>query len=507
MTDRAKAGWAFAITAVALFMTALDSLVVTTALPVIKQDLDASLAGLEWSVNAYTLTFAVLLLTGAALGDRFGRRRLFIIGLAIFTAGSAAAALAQSTGALVAARAVQGVGGAILTPLTLTILSAAVPPARRGVALGAWGAVSGLAIALGPLVGGAVVQGLSWQWIFWLNVPIGLVAVPLAAARLTETTGPDRSLDLPGLGLAGAGLFGVVFGLVRGNDAGWASLGVAGPLTVGALLLVALVVWEARTPAPMIPLRFFRSRGFWAANATSLLLFFGMFGSIFLLAQFLQLIRGYSPLEAGLRTLPWTGMLVLVGPLAGALSDRIGSRPLVVAGMTLLAAALAWLAAVASPAVPYAALVAPFLLGGVGMSLFFAPTANAVLSAVGRAEEGKASGVLNTTRQVGGVFGVAVLASVFSTVGGYGSPGVFVDGLSWALWVGAAMVGLGAVTALAIPSRKATRLHHVTPWSSSDLLVGGEPSAPGILERLASGEIDREDFERAGHPQTLPGGR
>ncbi|HET7517760.1 MAG TPA: MFS transporter [Actinomycetes bacterium] len=298
-------------------MIALDSLVVTTALPVIKQDLDASLAGLEWSVNAYTLTFAVLLLTGAALGDRFGRRRLFIIGLAIFTTGSAAAALAQSTGALVAARAVQGVGGAILTPLTLTILSAAVPPARRGVALGAWGAVSGLAIALGPLVGGAVVQGLSWQWIFWLNVPIGLAAVPLAAARLPETTGPDRSLDLPGLALAGAGLLGVVFGLVRGNDAGWASLGVAGPLTVGALLLVALLVWEARTTAPMIPLRFFRSRGFSAANATSLLLFFGMFGSIFLLTQFLQLIRGYSPLEAGLRTLPWTGMLVLVGPLAG----------------------------------------------------------------------------------------------------------------------------------------------------------------------------------------------
>jgi EmrB/QacA subfamily drug resistance transporter len=323
------------------------------------------------------------------------------------------------------------------------------------VALGAWGAVSGLAIALGPLVGGAVVQGLSWHWIFWLNVPIGLVALPLAAARLTETTGPDRALDLPGLALASAGLFGVVFGLVRGNDQGWGSLGVAGPLTVGGLLLVALLAWELRAAAPMIPMRFFHSRGFSAANATSLLLFFGMFGSIFLLTQFLQLIRGYSPLEAGIRTLPWTGMLVLVGPVAGALSDRIGSRSLVVAGMALVAAALAWLAAVATPAVPYAALVAPFVLAGAGMSLFFAPTANAVLSAVSRAEEGKASGVLNTIRQVGGVLGVAVLATVFSAAGGYMSPGAFVDGLAWALWAGAAMVGLGAIAALGISGRQA----------------------------------------------------
>src|SRR5437899_11971173 len=218
MSERARTIWAFAITSIALFMTTLDNLVVTTALPVIKHDLHASLQGLEWTVNAYTLTFAVLLLTGAALGDRFGRRRLFAIGLAIFTGASALAALAGSANELIAARAIQGLGGAIVLPLTLTILSAAVPAKRRGLALGAWGGIGGLAVALGPLVGGAIVQGISWQWIFWLNVPIGLLVVPLAWRRLSESYGPSGRLDLPGLGLASAGLFGIVWGLVRGNQ-------------------------------------------------------------------------------------------------------------------------------------------------------------------------------------------------------------------------------------------------------------------------------------------------
>ncbi|MDP9342102.1 MAG: DHA2 family efflux MFS transporter permease subunit [Actinomycetota bacterium] len=458
MTERAKTAWAFAITSVALFMVSLDNLVVTTALPVIKRDLGASLSGLEWTVNAYTLTFAVLLLTGAALGDRFGRKRMFSIGMAIFTLGSAAAALAPTTGALILARAAQGVGGAIVTPLTLTILSAAVSPERRGLALGAWGGVAGLAIAIGPLVGGAVVDGISWNWIFWLNVPIGLIVLPLAVARLTETTGPNRALDLPGLGLASAGLFGIVFGLVRANEHGWGSLGVAGPLALGGVLLASFVAWELRTRAPMVPMRFFRNREFSAANVTSLLMYFGMFGSIFLLAQFFQVVQGYSPLQAGLRTLPWTGMPILVAPLAGALSDRIGSRPLLVSGMALMSGALAWLAAISSPTVPYAHLVAPFVMAGVGMSLFFAPTANLVLSAVRRDEEGKASGVNNTIREVGGVFGVAVLATVFSAVGSYASPAAFVHGLTSAVWVGAALVGLGVISALAIPGRKAIAL-------------------------------------------------
>jgi len=445
--------WTFAITSAALFMVALDNLVVTTALPVIKHDLGASLSGLEWTVNAYTLTYAVLLLTGAALGDRYGRRRVFVIGLVVFVAGSAAAALAPGIGSLVVARAAQGVGGAIVTPLSLTIMSAAMPRERRGLALGAQGGVSGLGVAIGPLVGGAVVQGLSWQWIFWINVPIGLILLPLAVIWLKETTGPRVSLDLPGLGLAGAGLFGIVFGLVRGGEHGWAGLDVIGCLIAGGVLLAGFVAREMATPAPMVPMRFFRDWPFSAANLTSLMLFFGLFGSVFLLAQFFQIVQGDGPLQAGLRILPWTAAPILVAPIAGIASDRIGSRPLLVSGMVLMSAGLAWLAAITTPTVAYVEMIAPFLLAGVGMSLMFAPISNVVLSSVTREEEGKASGVNNTVREVGGVFGVSVLATVFAVAGGYATPQAFVDGLTAAVWVGAAVVGLGALAAMTVPGR------------------------------------------------------
>jgi EmrB/QacA subfamily drug resistance transporter len=448
--------WTFAITSVALFMTTLDNLVVTTALPVIHRDLHASLSGLEWTVNAYTLTFAVFLITGAALGDRFGRRRMFVIGLAIFTAGSAAAALAPSIEVLIAARAIQGFGGAIVTPLTLTILSAGVPAERRGLALGAWGGISGLAVAIGPLVGGAVVEGISWQWIFWLNVPIGLALIPLARLRLQESRGPNDALDLPGVGLASVGLFGIVWGLVRGNQVGWGSAEIVFALVAGTILLALFVLWEVRAKEPMLPLRFFRNRTFTAANVASLLMFFGMFGSIFLLAQFFQTVQGYSPLQAGLRILPWTAMPIFVAPIAGALSDRIGGRPLMVTGLGLQAAGLAWIAAVSTPTVAYSALVIPFILSGVGMALYFAPVANVVLSSVRPEEEGQASGANNAIRELGGVFGVAVLASVFAHYGGYRTGQTFVDGLVPAIYVGAGFVAAGAVAALGI-SRKVRR--------------------------------------------------
>ncbi len=458
MSKRATTTWTFVVVSVAVFMASLDNLIVTNALPVIKTELGATLQGLQWTVNAYTLTFAVLLLSGAALGDRFGRKRMFLVGISIFTAGSALAALAPSIGLLVTARAVQGIGGAIVTPLTLTILSAAVPPARRGLALGVWSGVGCLAIAIAPLVGGAIVESFSWQWIFWLNVPIGLALLPIAWRRLEETTGPNRALDMPGVALASTGLFGIVWGLVRGDSEGWTSIGVAGPIAAGVILIGLFVWWEARSRNPMVPLRFFRRRAFSAANVTSMLMSFGMFGSIFLLAQFFQIVQHYSPLQAGLRTLPWTAMPILVAPLAGLLSDRIGSRPLLVSGMGLMAGALAWIASIASPSVPYVEFVAPFAMGGIGMSLYFAPVANVVLSAVRRDEEGKASGVNNAVREVGGVFGVAVLASVFAAIGGYASPSTFTDGLNAALWVGAAIVGLGTVAALGIPGRKAVTL-------------------------------------------------
>jgi EmrB/QacA subfamily drug resistance transporter len=446
--------WAFAITSVALFMATLDNLVVTTALPVIRTDLGASIEDLEWTVNAYTLTFAVFLLTGAALGDRFGRRRLFVIGLGIFTAASVAAALAPSVEALIIARAAQGLGGAIVTPLTLTILSAAVPADKRGVALGAWGGIGGLAVAAGPLVGGAVVEGISWQWIFWLNVPIGLILIPLAALRLKESYGPAKHLDLPGLALVSTGLLGIVWGLVRGNAVGWSSPEIAGALTAGTLLTTAFVLWELRAPEPMLPMRFFRSRAFSAANVASLFMFFGMFGSIFLLAQFLQTVQGYSPFAAGLRVLPWTAMPIFIAPIAGALSDRIGGRPLMATGLALQAIGLGWLAAISTPTVPYSELVPAFIVSGIGMALFFAPVANVVLSAVLPREEGQASGANNAIRELGGVFGVAVLASVFTSYGGYESGQAFVDGLVPAVWVGAAVVGLGAVAALFIPRKR-----------------------------------------------------
>ena len=445
--------WTLAITSIALFMVVLDNLVVATALPVIRVELGATIEELEWTVNAYTLTFATFLLTGAALGDRFGRRRMFTVGLAIFTIASAAAALAPSMDALIAARALQGLGGALVMPLTLTILSGAFPAGRRGAALGLWGAVGGVAIAGGPLVGGLVIEGIAWQWIFWLNVPIGLVLAPLALLRLRESHGPDRALDLPGLALASGGLLGLVWGLVNGNGEGWTSAPVLGSLAAGLALLIAFVAWEQRTDRPMLPLRLFRDRAFAAGNAASLLMTFGMFGSIFLLAQFFQTAQGLSPLSAGLRILPWTLMPMIVAPIAGALSDRIGARPLLATGLALEALGLAWNAAVTTPDVGYSSLVGPFVVSGIGMGLFFAPLANVILGSVRPEEEGKASGANNAVREVGGVLGVAVLASIFAQAGGYGTSATFVEGLVPAIYVGAAVVAAGALASLAVPGR------------------------------------------------------
>ena len=457
MNHKRNIGWTFAITSVALFMVTLDNLVVTTALPVIRRDLHASLSQLEWTVNAYTLTFAVLLLTGAALGDRFGRRRMFAVGLTIFTLASAWAGLATSATMLDIARAVQGVGGAIVMPLTLTILSAGVPKERRGLALGLWGGISGLAVAFGPLLGGAVVSGISWHWIFWLNVPIGLVLAPLALVRLDESYGPTSKLDLPGLALASSGLFGIVWGLVRGNALGWSSPEIVGALVVGAVLTALFVLWELRAAEPMLPMRFFRNRTFALANLSSLLMFFGMFGSIFLLSQFFQTVQGYTPLQSGLRILPWTAMPILISPLAGAFSDRLGGNRLMGVGLALQALGLAWIAGVSTPTTPYADLVAPFALSGAGMALFFAPVANLVLSSVRREEEGQASGANNAIRELGGVFGVAVLASVFAHYGGYSSGETFAHGMSVSVYVGAAVVALGSLSAFAIKRPRRTQ--------------------------------------------------
>src|SRR3954447_9533898 len=448
MTKQRSAGWTFAVVSLGLFMITLDNLIVTTALPSIRRDLEASLGSLEWMVNAYTLSFAVLLLPAAALGDRFGRKRMFLGGLALFSASSGLGALAPSAGALVAARAIQGAGGAIIAPLSLTLLADAVPAGKRGLALGAWSGVSGLGVALGPVVGGAVVAGLDWTWIFWINVPVGLALIPLAARHLRESHGPAGRLDLLGVVLAGGGLLGLTYGAVEAGDHGWSSTLVFGALTAGVALLAAFVAWEHRAPAPMLPLRFFRSRAFSATNAVSFSMYFGVFGSIFFFAQFFQTAQGLPPFEAGLRTLPWTGMPMLVAPIAGLLSDRIGSRPLMTLGLALQAGAVGWIATISDPAMAYSEMIVPLAMGGTGMGLVFAPAANAVLASVRRREEGQASGATNAIREVGGVFGIAVLVSVFAAHGSYASPEAFNDGLVSAAWVGAAVLAVGAIAAL-----------------------------------------------------------
>jgi EmrB/QacA subfamily drug resistance transporter len=450
-----RTGATLAIVSLALFMVVLDNLIVTVALPAIRADLGASLQSLEWTINAYTLAFAVTLIPGAALGDRFGRKRLFLTGLALFTLSSAAAALAPDTTALVAARALQGVGGAIVAPLTLTLLADAFPAQKRGAALGIWSGISGTGIALGPLVGGAVVEGISWHWIFWINVPIGLALLPVAAILLRESHGPSNRIDLPGVTLAAGGLFALVFGLVRGQGEGWTNPIILAALTGGVALLAAFVAWERRAANPMVPMQLFRNRTFSITNGVSFFMYFGTFGSIFLLTQVLQNIMGYSPFQAGLRMLFWTGASMIVAPIAGILSERYGARNFMAAGLALQASALAWFAATTSATVTFGQILPAFVMAGTGMALVFAPSASALLSVVTPALAGKASGTNNAIREVGGVFGVAVLSTIFSQSGSLSSTKAFVDGVVPSLWVGASVVAIGAVVALLIPRGKA----------------------------------------------------
>ncbi|MER7451459.1 MFS transporter [Nocardia beijingensis] len=435
-----------------MFMVTLDNLVVTNALPVIRTELGASLADLQWFVNAYTLSFASLLLTASALGDRLGRRRIFLLGIAVFTLASAVCALATGPGMLIAARAVQGFGAAGVMPLSLTLLSAAVPEKMRSAAIGIWGGIAGLGVALGPLIGGAVVEGLSWQWIFWVNVPIGLVVLPFALRVLTESWGGSRRVDLLGLLLSAGGVLAVVWGVIHGAEDGWTSPGVLSALVGGAVLLGCLIVWELRTPEPMLPLRLFRSRAFRVSNATGFTFSMGVFGSIFLLAQYFQIVQGYGPLQSGIRTMPWTMAPMVVAPLAGLIVDKVGARALLTTGQVALAVALAWMAAVTSVDASYLSFVGPFVLGGIGMGLTFAPSATVVMAAAAEQDRAMASGTNNTLREVGVAMGVAVLASVFAAQGSYLDPQSYVDGLVPAVWVGAAIVAVGALVSRLLPA-------------------------------------------------------
>jgi EmrB/QacA subfamily drug resistance transporter len=436
-------------------MAALDTMVVSTALSTIRVDLGASVGQLEWTVNAYNLSFAVLLITGATLGDRFGRRRLFAVGLGLFAVASAACALAPDVNWLIAGRAVQGAGSALLMPLGLALLSAAFPPEKRGAAIGIFSAITGLAVASGPLVGGAVVNGISWEWIFWLNVPIGLIAVPLVLTKMRESYGPHTALDVRGLGLVTAGALGIVWGLVRANSVGWGSVEVIVALATGAALVATFVAWERRAPSPMLPAQLFQSRAFSVGNAAIFFTFAALFGAVFFCAQLMQTALGYGPLEAGLRLLPWTATFMTIAPLAGAMADRIGERPLMVTGLSLQAAGLAWLALVAEPGVAYTSLLAPLIVAGVGVSLAIPAAQNSVLASSSLEVVGKAAGANSMMRELGGVFGIAVVVAIFAGAGGYASAQQFTDGFGPAIGFAAALSAVGALASMALPGRRA----------------------------------------------------
>jgi EmrB/QacA subfamily drug resistance transporter len=461
LTSNAAQTWVLALTSVASFMVALDALVVTTALSTIRLDLGASIEALQWTMNAYNLSFAVLLLTGAALGDRLGRRRIFVAGLILFVAASAACALARSAGFLIAARAVQGAGAALVMPLAMALLSAAYPPQERGKALGIFSGLTGLALIAGPVLGGVVAEGIAWQWIFWINIPIGLVAIPLARSRIPESFGPATAVDIPGVVLVTGAALGLVWGLMRGNNAGWTSPEVAAALVAGFLLAVAFVAWELRASAPMLPMRLFRSRAFSSGNAASFLYSASLYGTVFFMAQFLQTALGYGPFGAGLRLLPWTATLFVFAPIAGTLVNRVGERSLIVFGLILQAIGMAWIAVIAAPDVAYATLVAPLIIAGAGVSVAMPAAQNAVLSSVAQTEIGKASGTFNMLRFLGGVSGIAIAVAVFAGNGNFGSPQAFSAGFAPAIGIAAVLSLLGAVAGMWQPAQRAAALAQV----------------------------------------------
>ncbi len=451
------AGWTLALAALGTFLPTLDIVVVSTALPTLRTHLHAGLADLEWTINSYNLVFAVFMLTGAALGDRFGRKRLFVSGVVLFTLASLADALSTSSGELIAFRAAQGVGAAVILPLTVTLVADVVPVGRRATAIGVLGGVTGLGVAAGPVVGGAIVQGISWQWIFWVNVPIGAVVAVLSALFLRESRGPRPQLDVLGLLLAGGAMFGLVWGAVRGPSAGWRSGEVIGALAGGLLLAVVFVFWERRARTPMLPVSYFRNRGFTGANIASYFMQISIIGSLFLITQLFQIGMGYSPMAAGVRILVWMAMPMFVAPPGGILAGRLGNRPVLLAGLTLQAGGLAWLGAAVHTGVAYPGLVGALIVAGIGISLCFPVVSNAIVDSVPFDEIGVANGANRTFVELGSVSGVAVLSAVFASRGGYGSTAQFVAGFKPAMFTSAALAAVGLVGALLLPRRSAAQ--------------------------------------------------
>jgi EmrB/QacA subfamily drug resistance transporter len=450
--------WVLALTSTASFMISLDSQVVTTALNVIRIDLGASMELLEWTVNAYILSFAVLLLGGSALGDRFGRRRMLMAGLALFTAASAACGAAPNVAMLIAARAIQGMGAALVMPLAMALLSGAFSTAERGKALGIFASITGAAMIAGPVLGGTIAAGFAWQWIFWINVPIGLILLPLIYCNIGEAFGPKAKLDLPGIVLVTIAAFALVWSLMRGNPVGWSSSEVVAGFAVSAIALILFIRWEARAAQPMLSLGLFRRRAFAIGNLASLPYYAAIYGTTFLLAQFLQAAQGYGPLGAGLRILPWTATLFFMAPVAGNLINRVGEKRLVVAGMLMQAAGMGTIALIATPGLTTLQLAIPLVLAGCGGSLVMPAAQSAVLNAVPQSDLGKASGTYNMLRFLGGMLGIAMLVAAFSATGSTASPQAFTAGFHPAMGVAAALSLLGGVTALLLPARGMTKV-------------------------------------------------
>lgn len=452
-------GLVVAAASVPMFMATLDNLVMTNALPVLHRDLGASVEELQWFVNAYTLAFAGAILLASALGDRFGRRTVFAIGIAVFGIGSVLAAVSTDPSQLIVARAVQGLGGAGIFPLSLALLSGGVAPERRPLAIGIWGGVSGLGVAVGPLVGGAIMEGWNWQAIFWLNVPIAILAIPFALWALRNDRGAGVRLDLIGAVMIAPSVVLLVHAIVRGNDDGWGSFGVIAELVAGLAFLAGFVAWQARASAPLMPLRLFRDRSFTVTNIAGFGFSFGTFGAIFLLIQYMQVVQGASPWEAAVRTTPWTLAPMVIAPLAGLLAPRVGTRLLMVVGLVTQATALIWLAAILGLDTPYAAMVAPFVIAGVGMGLVFAPSATALLATLGIVDHAKASGVNSTVREIGLALGTAVLTAIFLGAGGELVPDLYVEAARPAVFVGGIVLVISAIAALWLPSGRGLESH------------------------------------------------
>jgi len=483
ITDENSKWWTLGAMCFALFMLMLDNTVVNVALPSIQRDLGASLSSLEWAVNAYTLSFGVLLVTGGRLGDIFGRRRAFLVGVTIFALSSATAGLAQDTTMLIVSRVVQGVGGALMMPATLSIVTNAFEPHERGKAIGTWAGVSALALAIGPVVGGLLTEHVSWRAIFYLNIPVaaGAVAATIFAVRESRDETVGRQIDYLGVGALTVGLTALVLSLIESNTWGWGSPEILGLLALSAVSLTAFVFIERRVPAPIVELPLFGNRNFVGTNMVAMVVTFAMMGQFFFATLYIQDVLGYSPVETGIRFLPATLMIVLIAPIAGRLTDRVGARWLIGGGLALVTTSLYWLTTITS-ATTYADIWPSFVLMGIGMALVMSPMSTAAMNAVAASKAGVASGILSMNRMVGGSLGVAVMGAVFAAVApaGVRDPVAFVDAFNSAMWVATGVAALGAVLAVALLRGKAEREPQDLAEAEAAVTAPGE---------LATGEL------------------